>query len=101
MLFKNVQNLVDIVSNLRGTFDFCRPWPIKARAFRRWCVSDSRTKGRTRSTFFLLVSTFLPTRHDVLRNSTAAAVSCVLKFELIRGLCLIGCEVKLIHGIEE
>ena len=30
MLFTDVQNLVDIVSNLRGTFDFRRPWPIKA-----------------------------------------------------------------------
>ena len=51
--------------------------------------------------FFLLVSTFLPSRHDVFRNSTAAAVSCVVKFELIRGLGLICCEIKLIHGIEE
>ena len=30
MLFNDVQNLVDIVSNLRGTFDFRRHWPIKA-----------------------------------------------------------------------
>ena len=89
MLFTDVQNLVDIVSNLRGTFDFRRPWPIKAMpvAGGGWWVvllslvvlsgAVSRTKGRR---FFVLVSTFLPSRHDVLRNSTAAAVSCVLKF---------------------
>ena len=90
MLFKNVQNLVDIVSNLRGTFvglGLSRPvggggggWCWWRSPFVVLSRAVSRTKGGTRSTFFLLVSTFLPSRHDVSRNSTAAAVSCVLKF---------------------
>ena len=50
MLFKNVQNLVDTVSNLRGTFDFCRPWPIKAHASRRWCTMGG-AGGAGRSSF--------------------------------------------------
>ena len=79
MLFKNVQNLVDIVSNLRGTFDFRRPWPIKAHAWcwclaalavRRseWCCQHAEQKAGHDRRFFLLVSTFLPSRHDVLRE---------------------------------
>ena len=50
MLFKDVQNLVDIVSNLRGTFDFRRPWPIKAHACRRWWVVGG-AGGARRSSF--------------------------------------------------
>ena len=73
MLFKNVQNLVDIVLNLRGTFDFRRPWPIKARACPVvgggwWCY--------WRSLFVVLSGAVSRTsRHDVSRYSTAAACS--------------------------
>ena len=76
-------------------------WCLVALAVRRseWCCQQN--KRFLIDVFFLLVSTFLPSRHDVFRNSTAAAVSCVLMFELIRGLGLICCEIKLIHGIEE
>ena len=82
MLFKNMQNLVDIVSNLRGTFDFCRPWPISRPmpvAGGGWCWwrspfvvlsgAVSRTKGGTRS---------FPSCHDRMYYLTPLQLQCLV-----------------------